>query len=93
MNAELAGQGYCTEAVAGALDYAFAPQPAGVGLHRVQAAIIPHNIASIRVAEKNGFVREGLCRRYLQIAGAWQDHALFAKLADEHVLRFLSILQ
>ena len=88
VNAELARQGYCTEAVAASLDYAFAPPPAGLGLHRVQAAIIPHNIASIRVAEKTGFVREGLCRRYLQIAGRWQDHALYAKLADEHTIRF-----
>lgn len=88
VNAELARQGYCTEMVAGALDYAFAPPPSGLGLHRVQAAIIPHNTASIRVAEKNAFVREGLCRRYLQIAGKWQDHALYAKLADEHVTRY-----
>jgi ribosomal-protein-alanine N-acetyltransferase len=90
VNAELARQGYCTETVAAALDFAFASPPTGIGLHRVQAAIIPQNVASIRVAEKTGFVPEGLCRRYLQIAGRWQDHALYAKLADEHTARYLN---
>jgi len=88
VNAELAGQGYTTEAVAAVLDFAFATPPAGLGLHRVQAAIIPHNAASLRVAEKNGFVHEGLARQYLKIAGRWQDHVIFAKLSDEHPPRF-----
>jgi ribosomal-protein-alanine N-acetyltransferase len=83
-NAEVAGQGYCTEAVKAVLDYAFAAAPDGLNLHRVQAAIIPRNAASLRVAEKCGFRREGLALRYLQIAGQWEDHILFAKLADEH---------
>lgn len=83
-NAELARQGYCSEAVNGVLDIAFAPEPAGLGLHRVQAGIVPANAASLRVAEKCGFRREGLAKKYLQIAGEWQDHVLLAKLAEEH---------
>ena len=83
-NAEVAGQGYCTEAVKAVLDFALTQPPHGLGLHRVQAAIIPRNGASLRVAEKCGFRREGLALRYLQIAGEWEDHYLFAKLADEH---------
>lgn len=89
VNAEIAGHGYCTEAVAGALDYAFAPPPLGLALHRIQANIIPHNRASVRVAEKNGFRVEGLGLKYLQIAGQWQDHRFYAKLTDEHALRYL----
>jgi hypothetical protein len=27
--------------------------------------------------------------RYLNIAGEWRDHFMYAKLADEHTLRFL----
>jgi ribosomal-protein-alanine N-acetyltransferase len=49
----------------------------------VQAAVIPHNTASIRVLEKTGFREEGLARRYLQIAGIWQDHKLYAVTAEE----------
>ena len=89
VNAEVAGQGLCTEAVAAALDYAFAPAPMGLALHRVQANIIPDNVASVRVAEKNGFRAEGLGLKYLLIAGQWQDHRFYAKLTDEHVLRYL----
>lgn len=84
VSADVAGQGLATEGVAGLLDFAFAPRPAGLGLHRVGAAVIPENLASVRVAEKNGFRREGLGRKYLRIAGQWQDHILYAKLAEEH---------
>jgi ribosomal-protein-alanine N-acetyltransferase len=52
-------------------------------LHRLEAACMPSNAASIRVLEKNGFQREGLARRYLKINGVWQDHLLYATLADD----------
>jgi hypothetical protein len=31
-----------------------------------------------------------LALRFLKIAGAWQDHVMFAKLAEEHVPTYLS---
>jgi [ribosomal protein S5]-alanine N-acetyltransferase len=89
VNAEVARQGYATEGVIALLDLAFAPEPAGLGLHRVQANIIPSNVPSLRVAEKAGFRPEGLALRYLKIAGEWRDHAMHAKLADEHTPRYL----
>jgi [ribosomal protein S5]-alanine N-acetyltransferase len=52
-------------------------------LHRVQAAVMPINRASIRVLEKTGFREEGLALRYLQINGVWEDHKLFAMTAEE----------
>jgi ribosomal-protein-alanine N-acetyltransferase len=91
VNAEVGRQGFCTEGVTGLLDFAFAPPPEGIELHRVQANIIPTNIASIRVAEKVGFRREGLAQRYLKIAGEWQDHFMYAKLADEHFFTYLTV--
>ena len=87
INAEVARQGLATEGVIALLDVAFAPEPAGLGLHRVQANIIPANAPSLRVAEKAGFRREGLALRYLNIAGEWRDHVMYAKLADEHTPR------
>ncbi len=89
VHAEWTGQGLATEGVNALLDFAFAPPPHGLGLHRVQAGIIPTNAPSIRVAHKTGFRREGYCPRYLKIAGQWQDHILFAKLADEHTFHYL----
>lgn len=83
--ADVVRQGIGTEAVGALLDVAFAPPPRGAGLHRVQANIIPENVASLRLAEKLGFRREGLAQAYLQIAGRWQDHVMFAKVVEEHV--------
>ena len=63
-------QGYMTEAVRAAIDYAFNI----LALHRIEANIMPHNIASLRVVEKLGFINEGLAKKYLKINGRWEDH-------------------
>ena len=76
------GRGYATAAVGRVVALAFDEH--GLGLHRVQAGVMPRNVRSIRVLEKNGFRREGLAERYLRIAGVWEDHLLFARTAEEH---------
>lgn len=73
------GRGVGTTALRLALQHAFTVER----LHRVQASIMPRNIASIRVAEKAGMRREGLAERYLRIAGRWEDHLLYAITAEE----------
>jgi ribosomal-protein-alanine N-acetyltransferase len=73
------GRGYTTEAVRQAVGHAFER----AGLHRVQAAVIPRNAGSLRVLGKVGFREEGLALRYLRIAGAWEDHKLFAVTREE----------
>lgn len=77
------GQGLGTEGVRALLDIAFAQDPEGLGLHRVQANIMPSNAASLRIAEKVGFRREGEAERYLRIAGRWEDHVMFALTREE----------
>jgi ribosomal-protein-alanine N-acetyltransferase len=62
----------------GAFDSAFGP----LRLHRVQAETLRHNGRSQRVLAKNGFEHIGMAPKYLRIAGEWQDHDLFQKLAD-----------
>lgn len=54
-----------------------------LGLHRVEAGTLRHNAASQRVLERNGFLRFGVAPAYLRIAGAWQDHVLFQRLASD----------
>ena len=71
-------QGYMTAAVRAVIPFAFGT----LRLHRLEAACIPTNAGSIRLLEKNGFVREGYAREYLCINGIWQDHLLFARLKD-----------
>jgi ribosomal-protein-alanine N-acetyltransferase len=72
------GQGFATEAVGLVLAFAFDE----LGLHRVQAAVMPRNAASIRVLEKNGFREEGYAVGYLSINGVWEDHRIFARTRD-----------
>ncbi len=71
------GQGLMQEALQAGLDWAFGP----LGLHRVMANYLPRNERSGRLLERLGFEREGQARRYLQIAGVWEDHVLTAKIA------------
>ncbi len=76
-----AHQGYMTAAVRAVIPFVFD----SLELHRMEAACLPSNVASIRLLERTGFVREGLARRYLRINGVWQDHLLFALLdTDPH---------
>ncbi len=74
-----AGRGLMTDAVNVLARFAFDT----LRLHRIEAACIPDNARSIRVLEKAGFRREGLLRSYLKINGMWQDHYLYARLADD----------
>jgi [ribosomal protein S5]-alanine N-acetyltransferase len=76
---ELQGRGLMTEAVRATTAFALS----AAGLHRVQAAVMPNNGASLRVLEKAGYRREGFAERYLCIAGRWEDHVLFATTAED----------
>jgi ribosomal-protein-alanine N-acetyltransferase len=71
-------RGYMSAAVRTVLPFSFAT----LRLHRVEAACIPTNAASVRLLEKCGFIREGYAREYLCINGIWQDHLLYARLKD-----------
>ncbi|MDQ6774455.1 MAG: GNAT family N-acetyltransferase [Candidatus Dormibacteraeota bacterium] len=64
------GRGYMQEAVRAAVDFAFSE----LGLHRVTASYVPHNVRSAAVLRRAGFTVEGYARDYLLIDGRWQDH-------------------
>ena len=72
-------RGYMTAAVRALIPVAFDV----LRLHRLEAACIPTNLASIRLLEKTGFRREGYARSYLCINGTWQDHLLYARLQSD----------
>lgn len=83
MGERYAGRGMMGEALVLVVDFAFR----SLRLHRIEAACIPGNDRSVRVLEKAGFRGEGLLRSYLRINGSWQDHYLYALIADEHQSR------
>ncbi len=70
------GLGLATAAVAEAVEFARTQ----LGLHRLQAETLPHNVASRKVLEKNGFSQYGVAPAYLKIAGRWQDCVLFQRI-------------
>ena len=74
-----ARQGYMTEALRALVQFAFDR----LGLHRIEAACLPHNAASRGLLHKIGFREEGYARQYLRINGSWQDHVLYALLPSD----------
>lgn len=74
-----ANQGLMSAAVRAVVPFAFDT----LHLHRLEAACLPHNLPSARLLEKAGFQREGLARGLVRINGRWQDHVVFALLAED----------
>lgn len=79
----LAGNGYVPEACVVLFQLAFER----LGLHRLQVAIVPRNLASRQVVRKLGLRGEGIALRYLEIDGHWEDHVRYALTAEEWVER------
>jgi ribosomal-protein-alanine N-acetyltransferase len=73
------GRGRAPEAAAGVLRYGFTV----LGLHRIEAGVLPDNAGSVRVLEKLGFVEEGTRRGYLQFKGRFHDFRWFSRLATD----------
>jgi ribosomal-protein-alanine N-acetyltransferase len=74
-----ARQGLMREAILGMVHHAFT----ALELSRVEAACLPENLASRGVLEKTGFKYEGVAQSYLQIAGRWRNHVLYANLRGD----------
>lgn len=70
------GQGIATEAVARMVRIGFEE----CGLHRISADVYAPNIASQRVLEKNGFVREGHFREAIYKNGQFMDLYVYSLL-------------
>ncbi|MDX2133093.1 MAG: GNAT family protein [Planctomycetota bacterium] len=72
-------RGYMADALRTVLAHAFQD----LRLHRVEANIIPQNVASIALVRAAGFRLEGLSLRYLRINGAWRDHERWAMTIED----------
>lgn len=76
---EARGRGVATHAVRLLARWAFAE----LGLARLELTCGPDNEASRRVAERCGFVREGLLRSHVPFKGARRDSVIHSLLPDE----------
>ncbi len=72
-------RGICTEAVAHLLGIGFED----LALHRITLRIAVGNKASERIAEKLGFLHEGVLREDVKIGSRWVDHTVWGLLSNE----------
>lgn len=79
ISAHATRQGYMTEALTAVCDYAFKE----LELSRLEAGCLPENTASRALLERCGFKYEGVAQSYLQIAGRWRNHVLYANLRSD----------
>jgi len=73
------GQGFAPEAAAAVVRYGFSV----LGLHRIEAGVLPENDASVRVLQKLGFLEEGVRRDYLSFKGRFHSFRWFSLLESE----------
>ena len=73
------GRGVATSATRLAARFGFEK----LGLHRIEIVAAVENIASQRVAEKAGALREGLLRKRLLISGESKDAMLFSLVPED----------
>jgi [ribosomal protein S5]-alanine N-acetyltransferase len=73
-----ARQGVMTDALAATIVFARTE----LQLHRLEAACLPANTASIRLLQRAGFAQEGAAHSYLKINGHWEDHILWGLLLE-----------
>lgn len=74
-----AGSGVATRATRLAARFGFEQ----IGLHRIEIVAAVPNIASQRVAEKAGAMREGVLRQRLLIRGESQDAVIFSLIPED----------
>ncbi|MDA2806758.1 GNAT family N-acetyltransferase [Nocardiopsis suaedae] len=68
------GRGAASAALEAAADWALH----GLGIARLELHVEPWNTASLRTAQRAGFRREALLRRWRQVAGERRDMVLYA---------------
>jgi [ribosomal protein S5]-alanine N-acetyltransferase len=73
------GRGLASEAAAAVIRYGFSV----LGLHRIEAGVLPENAASVRVLQKLGFVEEGTRRDYLYAKGRFHSFRWFSLLQTD----------
>lgn len=83
-----AGRGLFAEGLRLVVDLILAPEPRGMGLHRVEAAVQPGNTRSAGLIRSLGFVRRGAWPAYLWLpdgtgSHAWRDHVTYGVTAGE----------
>ncbi|KFI96948.1 acetyltransferase [Bifidobacterium stellenboschense] len=80
------GRGYSRDAMPRVMTYGFAPEPAGLGMHRIWVAVPEQNSRSVSVYQSLGFEPSGTSRDALwdPVSGKYQDLIVMDTLVDEY---------
>jgi len=73
------GKGIMSEALAEVVRYSFEE----LGLHSIEADINPENLASAKILERHGFVREAYFKENIFWEGKYLDTAVFSLLVQD----------
>lgn len=76
IDSRLSGQGFGSEGTQSMIDFALAHHPSGLGMHRIRCYVCADNEASVRIAQKSGFVGTGQ-RELLEVNKALIHHDAF----------------
>ncbi len=77
-------KGFATEAVKEVTRFGFDD----LLLHRIEATVLPENTGSIRVLFKNGYIKEGLLKKY-HLGNEFHDTIMMAVVKEENLYRNL----
>ena len=77
------GKGITQEAMTAVIKYGFEVMK----LHSIEANVNPDNAASIRLLEKNGFVREAYFKENYYFDGKFLDSAIYSLIISDHIKR------
>lgn len=78
-NPDNRNRGYATEAVTALIDYLYKSFP----INRIECGTSTQNHASLRLAEKCGFMREGVLRGLVFVGGVYMDDIVLSILRSD----------
>lgn len=73
------GKGYMQEAIVESINYAFN----SINLHSIEANVNPDNLASIKLLERSGFVREAYFRENYYYNNRFLDSAIYSLITKK----------
>ena len=79
MHPDHSGKGIMQEAMMAVTDHGFNK----MGLHSIEASVNPANVASLKVVERAGFIKEGHFRDRCCFRGVFSDRAIYSLIAPK----------
>jgi len=73
-------KGLMSEAVKTIIEYGFKE----LKLNRLEALVGKNNTASLRIIEKNNFVKEGVLKQHYYLNNGFEDSIVFSLLAEDY---------